>query len=83
MFGQSGISLSEYFTCPSGIGCDDLQAEIAKEYSKEFMCEGQMFYYYKRLGLKRIGVYRTVAIEPEEVYVIPLPDDELDFGLIE
>ena len=61
----------------------DLQAEIAKEYSKEFMCEGQMFYYYKRLGLKRIGVYRTVAIEPEEVYVIPLPDDELDFGLIE
>ena len=46
----------------------DLQAEIAKEYSKEFMCEGQMFYYYKRLGLKRIGVYRTVAIEPEEVY---------------
>ena len=58
----------------------DLQAEIAKEYSKEFMCEGQMFYYYKRLGLKRIGVYRTVAIEPEEVYVIPLPDDELDFG---
>ncbi len=35
----------------------DLQAEIAKEYSKkEFMCEGQMFYYYKRLGLKRIGV---------------------------
>ena len=47
------------------------------------MCEGQMFYYYKRLGLKRMGVYRTVAIEPEEVYVIPLPDDELDFGLIE
>ena len=47
------------------------------------MCEGQMFYYYKRLGLKRIVVYRTVAIEPEEVYVIPLPDDELDFGLIE
>ena len=85
--GQSGISLSEYFTCPSGLAAmtevTDLQAEIAKEYSKEFMCEGQMFYYYKRLGLKRIGVYRTVAIEPEEVYVIPLPDDELDFGLIE
>ena len=61
----------------------DLQIEIAKEYSKEFMCEGQMFYYYKRLGLKSIGVYRTIAVEPEQVYVIPLPDDELDFGLIE
>ena len=35
------------------------------------------------MNLNRIGVYRTVAIEPEEVYVIPLPDDELDFGLIE
>ncbi len=64
-------------------GVTDLQAEIAREYSKEFMCEGQMFYYYKRLGLKSIGVYLTVAVDPEKVYVIPLPDDELDFGLIE
>ena len=61
----------------------DLQAEIAKEYSKELMCEGQMFFYYLRLGLIRFGVFRTVAIEPEEEYVIPLPDDELDFGFIE
>lgn len=62
---------------------NDLQNEIYKEYCKEFLCEGQMFYYYKRLGITRIGVFRTVSIDPESVYVIPFPDDELDFGLIE
>lgn len=62
---------------------DDLQNEIYKEYCKEFLCEGQMFYYYKRLGLNKIGVFKSVAINPEAVYVIPLPDNELDFGLIE
>lgn len=61
---------------------DNLQDEIHKEYCKEFLCEGQMFYYYKRLGMNRIGVFRTVSIVPESVYVIPFPDNELDFGLI-
>lgn len=61
----------------------DLQNEIYKEYCKEFLCEGQMFYYYKRLGMNKIGVFRSVSIDPEAVYVIPFPDDELDFGLIE
>lgn len=65
------------------VSTNDLQNEIYKEYCKEFLCEGQMFYYYKRLGMNRIGVYRTVSIDPESVYVIPFPDDELDFGLIE
>lgn len=65
------------------VAADDLQNEIYKEYCKEFLCEGQMFYYYKRLGLNSIGVFRTVAIDPESVYVLPLPNDELDFGLIE
>lgn len=62
---------------------DDLQMEIYKEYCKEFFGEGQVFYYYKRLGLTSIGVLRTVVIDPETVYVLPLPDNELDFGLIE
>lgn len=62
---------------------NNLQNEIYKEYCKEFLCEGQVFYYYKRMGMSRIGVYRTVSIDPESVYVIPFPDDELDFGLIE
>lgn len=62
---------------------NNLQNDIYTEYCREFLCEGQMFYYYKRLGLSRIGVMRTYTIDPEAVYVIPFPDDELDFGLIE
>ncbi len=62
---------------------NDLQSEICKEYCKEFMCEGQMFYYYKRLNENQIGVFKKVSIDPETVFVLPLPDDELDFGLIE
>ena len=57
--------------------------EIYKEYCKEFFGEGQMFYYYKRLAINTIGVLRTIVIDPETVYVLPLPDNELDFGLIE
>lgn len=64
-------------------GVEDLQTEIYKEYCKEFLCEGQMFYYYKRLGMNRIGVFRSVSIDPESVFVIPFPDEELDFGLID
>lgn len=62
---------------------DNLQNDIYTEYCREFLCEGQMFYYYKRLGMSRIGVMKTVTIDPETVYVIPFPDAELDFGLIE
>ncbi len=65
------------------VAVSDLQNEIMKEYSKEFMGEGQMFYYYKRLGMSKIGVCRTVSVETENVYAIPFPDAELDFGLIE
>ena len=65
------------------VAVDDLQSEIYKEYCKEFFGEGQMFYYYKRLAINTIGVLRTIVIDPETVYVLPLPDNELDFGLIE
>ncbi len=61
----------------------DLQAEIEKEYKKEFLCEGQMFYYYKRLNKSSIGVFKTVDVNPDAVFILPLPDSELDFGLIE
>ena len=34
-----------------------LQNEIYKEYCKEFLNEGQMFYYYKRNYLSQLGVF--------------------------
>ena len=44
------------------------------------MNEGQMFYYYKRKNLSSMGVYSTKTVVPEEVYVLPLPVDEQDYG---
>lgn len=44
-----------------------IHQEIRKEYRKEFVCEGQFFYYRKRTG--------------EINYVLPLPKRELEYGL--
>ncbi|GAE85152.1 RagB/SusD family nutrient uptake outer membrane protein [Bacteroides reticulotermitis] len=52
--------------------------EITKEYRKEFLAEGQLFYYYKRLNFERIPFATSVATE--KVYVLPMPDNELEFG---
>ena len=57
-----------------------LQNEIYKEYCKEFLNEGQMFYYYKRKYLSQLGVFKSKAIDPEAVYMLPLPVDEQDYG---
>ena len=37
-----------------------------------------MFFYYKRMNLPRIP--NTNVDVTEDVYVLPLPDDELEFG---
>jgi hypothetical protein len=55
-----------------------LQQEIFKEYQKEFYCEGQLFYYYKRLNLPSIA-YTNVTAD-NTIYVLPLPDDETEYG---
>jgi len=57
----------------------DLQEELRKEYRKEFFSEGQFFYFYKRLGIKRI-VDSPVIEMLKETYVFPLPEDEKIYG---
>ena len=59
-----------------------LQEEIFKEHVKEFICEGQLFFYYKRLNSENIQFYNPGATgaRPVDIYVFPLPDDELEFG---
>lgn len=55
-----------------------LRDEITKEYAKEFLSEGQLFYYCKRNALATFPYgYQTVS---EDVYVLPKPDNELEFG---
>lgn len=59
------------------LSADDIQKEIFKEYRKEFLGEGQLFFYYKRLNLDKI---EGANVSAKSVYVMPMPDDEIEFG---
>ena len=50
-----------------------IQNEILKEYQREFLGEGQLFYYHKRLGTKNIATANAK-------YTLPMADDEIDLG---
>ena len=54
---------------------DSLTVEIAKEYHKEFMGEGQVFYYYKRKNLPFSTLpYTKVPVVPNASYVFIKPE---------
>lgn len=55
-----------------------IQNEITKEYMKEFVAEGQLFYYYKRLGFPTILGSAKDMTDVE--YQMPMPDSELASG---
>lgn len=53
----------------------NFQAELTNEYRKEFLAEGQLFYYYKRLNTANI--YGTdVNLVNTKSYTFPLPNNE-------
>ena len=56
---------------------EQIQEEVAKEYRKEFLAEGQMFFYYKRLDASRI---EGAGVNAQSIYVLPMPDTEIEFG---
>ena len=56
---------------------EQIQEEVAKEYRKEFLAEGQMFFYYKRLDVSRI---EGAGVNAQSIYVLPMPDTEIEFG---
>ena len=57
----------------------NLLNEIIKEYYKEFVGEGQLFYMSKRMGLTKFP-YGYQQVSEEKGYILPKPDDELEFG---
>ena len=64
---------------------DDAQEEVRKEYVKEFMCEGQLYFYYKRLAYEQIPIPTAVGDAVSYSYqvpnyVFPMPDDEIEYG---
>lgn len=60
---------------------EELQDEIESEYCKEFIAEGQLFYYKKRLGetIVNYTAYNTYTITPD-LFTLPIPDDENTYG---
>lgn len=62
----------------STISATTLQAEILKEYKKEFYAEGQLFYYFKRLNAARVD--GSTINMTEATYTFPLPEDEIEFA---
>lgn len=57
---------------------EQIRDEIKKEYMKEFVGEGQLFFYYKRLGLKQILDYAGEMTDLE--YQMPMPESEITNG---
>ena len=61
----------------------DLNNYIYQEYRREFIGEGQLFFYYKRKGFDTIGAEDNVGIgDLNAVYNLPIPKTEIEFGNI-
>lgn len=56
----------------------EIKNEITKEYLKEFIGEGQLFFFYKRLGMKNIMDYGPEMTDDE--YQMPMPESEIQNG---
>jgi starch-binding outer membrane protein, SusD/RagB family len=59
---------------------DSLSKEIMREYKKEFIQEGQTFFYYKRLNKDLKQVTGTTVAVPANAYVFPIPDKENEYN---
>lgn len=58
-----------------------LEEHILKEYKKEFVCEGQLFFYYKRKNVTQLapGSEGNTIRMNEARYVPPFPDSETQY----
>lgn len=63
---------------PETLNDEEVRNEIYKEYRKEFVGEGQMFFYYKRKGMEYIPGYNEMMDDGK--YQYPMPDDEIELG---
>ncbi len=61
---------------PQGVSTDQVQNEIFKEYAKEFLMEGQLYYYYKRLDSRTVRFYPNPVSSDNYVFPIPLAEEE-------
>ena len=75
---RTNRGIASTYILPNTLTHDQVKAEIEREYRKEFVSEGQLFYYYKRLGATTIpGTSRAMG---HSVYALPLPENEINMG---
>lgn len=66
---------------PLSVGSrDEFIRELINEARKEFYAEGQIFYMYKRLNKNITGPGGTSVPATNAIFVLPLPNDEIEFG---
>ncbi len=63
---------------PANATLTQVKEELTKEYRKEYVSEGQLFYYYKRLGFATMPNYSVPATDA--IYMLPYPQAEFEFG---
>ena len=62
---------------PASLSKEEISREIQKEWQKEFAGEGQLFFYYKRLGL---NIPNASLGAGDALFVLPLPETEVEIG---
>jgi hypothetical protein len=76
---RRGNPLSDQISL-DGLTEQQLHHIVQQEYRREFSQEGQLFFYYKRLGLERIpGMPITLGLMTNERYILPFPIGEQEF----
>lgn len=65
---------------PSQMSSQNFQNELLKEYRKEYIAEGQLFFYYKRKGIEQIPNLSTTMLIDDAIYMLPFPESEMEFG---
>lgn len=64
----------------TSVSKQDFINQLVAEERKEFYGDGQIFYTYKRLGLPIISQTGTGEPVTNSIFVLPLPNNEIEFG---
>ncbi len=65
---------------PETATAEQVTAEITKEYQKDFVAEGQLFFYYKRKGFDNFRGLPSTVKGDDKLYMLPYPQNELELG---
>ena len=65
---------------PSNSTAEVVKDELFKECRKEFINSGQLFFYYKRMGLEQLPAQVDDVTLTDNIYMLPYPDEEIQLG---